>query len=95
MYQLVYQDPTDCRLVPVDSRVEVDGRRVAAGPLLMVYYGGRRRWVVPRVEDDLEFAVAEEVIVILPVQLAVELGKLEGLLQCCRVPHVLLCLLPL
>lgn len=71
MYHLVYQDPTDRFLVPVDSGVEVDGCRVAAGPFLMVYDGGGGRFVITRVEDGLEFTIAEEVFVIFPVQLAV------------------------
>ena len=80
MYHLVYQHPTDRFLVPVDSGVEVDGCRVAAGPFLMVYDGGGRRFVISRVEDGLKFTIAETVFVVLLVQLAVKLGKLEGFL---------------
>ena len=79
MYYFVYQHPTDCFLVPVDSGVEEDGCRVAAGPFPMVYYGGGSRIVIPGVEDSLEFTIAETIAEILFVQLAVKLCKLEGL----------------
>ena len=53
----------------------------------MVYYGGGGRFEIARGGDDLKFAIAETIAEIFFVQLSIELGKLEGLFQCCRVPH--------
>jgi hypothetical protein len=89
MYELVDEVGAYGGCVPGNKGVELDVSGVAAGPFLSDADAGDGGRIGGRTLEGFESAGTEDVVEILLVQLAVELGEMEGLLQGCCGVHML------